>query len=177
MRADAFAGLAEIATSIPALISDAGTDQTRITIGKVEVRPNFAHTIPGEVEFTVVLRDTDETVMRAVTDRMKRTIAEIAMADGLAHTIETRSWLPPVTLDANLVGLLKEKAAALGIPATTMPSGAGHDAQTMQALCPSALIFVPSRGGISHAPQEWTDWADIEKGANLMLAALIELAA
>ena len=61
MRADAFAGLAEIATSIPALISDAGTDQTRITIGKVEVRPNFAHTIPGEVEFTVVLRDTDET--------------------------------------------------------------------------------------------------------------------
>ncbi len=47
----------------------------------------------------------------------------------------------------------------------TMPSGAGHDAQTMQSLCPSALIFVPSRGGISHAPEEWTDWPDIEKGA------------
>ena len=56
-----------------------------------------------------------------------------------------------------------------------MPSGAGHDAQTMQSLCPSALIFVPSRGGISHAPEEWTEWADIEKGAGLYLAALAEL--
>ncbi|WP_336057905.1 M20/M25/M40 family metallo-hydrolase, partial [Nitratireductor sp. CH_MIT9313-5] len=56
-----------------------------------------------------------------------------------------------------------------------MPSGAGHDAQTMQSLCPSGLIFVPSRNGISHAPQEWTDWDAIEKGANLMLRALMRL--
>ena len=108
---------------------------------------------------------------------MKRTIAEVAEAHGLTQTIEMRSWLPPVRLDADLVALLGEKAASLGIPARVMPSGAGHDAQTMQSLCPSALIFVPSRGGVSHAPEEWTDWPDIEKGANLMLAALIALTA
>ena len=56
-----------------------------------------------------------------------------------------------------------------------MASGAGHDAQTLQALCPAALIFVPSRAGVSHAPEEWTDWDDIEKGATLMLAALMRL--
>ena len=71
--------------------------------------------------------------------------------------------------------MLHEEAQRLGLQALAMPSGAGHDAQTMQALCPSALIFVPSRGGISHSPREWTDWSDIEKGANLMLSALIRL--
>ena len=177
MRADAFAGLAEIATSIGALIAECGTGQSRITIGKVDVRPNFAHTIPGDVEFTLVLRDTDEQVMRTLVERMNRTIAEVAEANGLIHAIETRSWLSPVALDANLVALLGEKAASLGIPARVMPSGAGHDAQTIQSLCPSALIFVPSRGGISHAPGEWTDWPDIGRGASLMLEALIELTA
>lgn len=177
MRADAFAGLAEIATSVPRLIAESGTDQSRITIGKVDIHPNFAHTIAGDAEFTVVLRDTDEAVMRAITEGMKRTIAGVTEAHGLTQTIEMRSWLPPVRLDADLVALLGEKAASLGIPARVMPSGAGHDAQTMQSLCPSALIFVPSRGGVSHAPEEWTDWPDIEKGANLMLAALIALTA
>jgi acetylornithine deacetylase/succinyl-diaminopimelate desuccinylase-like protein len=56
-----------------------------------------------------------------------------------------------------------------------MPSGAGHDAQTMQSVCPSGLVFIPSRNGISHAPEEWSDWADIEKGAQLMLNALVRL--
>lgn len=177
MRADAFAGLAEVAVTIPSLIAEAGTEQSRITIGKVDLRPNFPHTIPGDAEFTIVLRDTDEDVMRRLARQITETIAIVARANGLAHTVETKSWLPPVALDAGLVTLLGEQAAKLGIEAITMPSGAGHDAQTMQSLCPSALIFVPSHGGISHAPAEWTEWADIEKGANLMLAALIELTA
>ncbi len=62
------------------------------------------------------------------------------------------------------------------MPAVVLPSGAGHDAQTMQAFCPSALVFVPSRGGVSHAPEEWTDWGDIEKGASLILGTLRSLA-
>ncbi len=177
LRADALAGLAQVATAIPALISEAGTEQTRITIGKVDLRPNFPHTIPGKVEFTIVLRDTDEEVMHALAKRMTWEIETAAKAHGLSHLIETKSWLPPVALDAGLVALLVQKAAHLGIHATTMQSGAGHDAQTMQSLCPSALIFVPSRNGVSHAPEEWTDWSDIEKGANLMLAALIDLTA
>ena len=64
---------------------------------------------------------------------------------------------------------------SLGLTYKRMPSGAGHDAQTMQSLCPSGLIFVPSRGGISQAPGEFSAWPGIEKGANLMLHALIGL--
>ena len=86
-----------------------------------------------------------------------------------------QSRIAPAQLDRGLAELLHEEARGLGLEALAMPSGAGHDAQTMQALCPSALIFVPSRGGISHAPAEWTEWQDIEKGASLMLAALVRL--
>jgi N-carbamoyl-L-amino-acid hydrolase len=66
-------------------------------------------------------------------------------------------------------------AQDLGYSVKRMPSGAGHDAQTMQTLCPSMLIFIPSKNGISHSPEEHSDWADIEKGANLMLQVLIGL--
>lgn len=176
LRADAFAGLAELAAAIPDVIAAHGTDQTRVTVGKVELQPNFPHTIPGAADFTLIIRDTDEAVIEHVEEDMRGRIAATASRHGLAATVEERSRLAPTALDADLAALLAEESAKLGIATKAMPSGAGHDAQTMQALCPSALIFVPSRGGISHAPEEWTDWADIEKGADLMLAALVRLA-
>jgi len=176
MRADAFAGLAEVGAAVPDLIAAHGTDQSRVTIGKAELSPNHAHTIAGRAVFSVIIRDTDETVMVALRDRFLAMVAETAGRHGLSFCHDEKSWLAPVELDGGLRDLLAGQAAALGLPALEMPSGAGHDAQTMQALCPSALVFVPSRGGVSHAPDEWTEWADIEKGAALMLAALVRLA-
>lgn len=175
LRADAFRGLADVAAEVPALIEKIGTDQSRITIGKVDLKPNFPHTIPGIAEFTVIIRDTEEAVMRSLTGAVEASIEAAARRHGLSHTIEMKSWLPPVALDEDLARLLGEEAETMGLSALSMPSGAGHDAQTMQSLCPSALVFVPSRNGISHAPQEWTDWADIEKGAQLVLNALVRL--
>ncbi|MCW2309020.1 Zn-dependent hydrolase [Rhodobium gokarnense] len=176
MRADAFAGLASVAAGIPALIGRFGTEESRVTIGKVDVQPNFAHTIPGVAEFSVIIRDTSEEVMRALREGIVRDIEIAAKAHGLAHTMAEKSWLSPVALDGGLQEILMGEAHTLGIEALSMPSGAGHDAQTMQSLCPSGLIFIPSRGGISHAPSEWSDRADIEKGAQLLLNALLRLA-
>lgn len=176
MRADAFAGLATFANMIPTVIDAHGTDQSRITIGKVDLHPNVAHTIPGTAEFSVILRDTSEPVMRRLRADVTRQIEAAARAHGLAHAIEERSWLSPEILDRGIHALLTEEAERIGVPAMDMPSGAGHDAQTMQSICPSGLIFVPSRNGISHAPEERSDWADIEKGAQLMLNALLRLA-
>lgn len=176
MRADAFAGLAEIASSIPAIIGKSGSDQSRITIGKVELSPNVAHTIAGSADFTVIVRDTDPAIMDGLIDVLESRIEAVAAAHGLKFDIEQRSRLEPVTLDAGIVSLLRKVAASQGVEALVMPSGAGHDAQTMQSLCPSGLIFVPSMGGISHSPQEWTDWEAILQGARLMLAVAVELA-
>ena len=175
MRADAFAGLARIGAAIPKIVAECGSANARVTVGKAELRPNFPHTIPGAAEFSVVIRDTDESVMRALHGEIQDAVVAAARANNLTATIETKSWLPPVALDAGLAALLREQAEVLSLPVWMMPSGAGHDAQTMQALCPSALIFVPSRGGISHAPGEHSDWGDIEKAANLLLSALTRL--
>ncbi|WP_421926044.1 Zn-dependent hydrolase [Neoaquamicrobium sediminum] len=176
MRADAFAGLAEIATGIPGLISGQGTEQSRITIGKVELSPNFPHTIPGEALFSIIVRDAESVAMDRLCDGLHDLIAAVAGRHGLAHEIAERSRIEPVMLDAGLAGLLRKEAEALALPSVVMPSGAGHDAQTMQALAPAGLIFVPSRGGVSHAPDEWTDWEAAVAGARLMLAAAVRLA-
>lgn len=175
LRADAFAGLAEVSGTIGALIQDHGTDQSRITIGHVELSPNHPHTIPGKAVFSVILRDTSETVMVALKSRFLENAAAIASRHGLNLEMTERSWLSPLKLDAELAERMSALAERHGLPARRMPSGAGHDAQTMQHFCPSGLIFVPSRNGISHAPEEHSDWEDIEKGANLMLQALIDL--
>jgi hydantoinase/carbamoylase family amidase len=177
MRADAFAGLAEFACRIPSIIEEYGTDQSRITIGKVDLEPNFPHTIPGKATFSIITRDTDDAVQRRLLAAVKGDIATAAGRHDLAWDLDEKSWISPIGLDAGLAGLMERNAEELGLAHLRMPSGAGHDAQTMQSLCPSALIFVPSTGGISHSPDEFSEWDDIVAGARLMLAALMELSA
>ena len=176
LRADAFAGLAQAAAAIPDIVASRGTDQSRLTIGHVALEPDEVHTIPGRADFSLVLRDTDETVMRRLRDGFESALRAAAEDHGLAVAIEARSWLPPVDLDPDLRAAMVEGAAASGHAVLEMPSGAGHDAQTMQAVCPSALVFVPSRGGISHAPGEHTDWPACVAGAEVLLTTLMRLA-
>src|SRR5690606_37150145 len=175
LRSDAFAGPAEIAAAIPSVIRAVGGEQSRVTVGKVRLFPNYPHTIPGEAVFNLIIRDTDETVLKALAASFREWIDRTAQTRRLSVAVEETSWLSPVKLDAGIAAMVDAEAKHLGLAYMRMPSGAGHDAQTMQALCPSALIFVPSRGGITHSPGEWTDWADIEGGASLMLAALVRL--
>ncbi|MBO0344099.1 Zn-dependent hydrolase [Roseibium sp. CAU 1637] len=174
-RADAFGGLAELGTFVPEIVGSSGTDQSRITIGHVSLTPNHPHTIPGKANFSVILRDTSEVVMMRLKERIEETAHAIAGKHRLELTSVQRSWLPPVELDKGLAQHLLDVAKQLELPATAMVSGAGHDAQTMQSVCPSALVFIPSRNGISHAPEEYSAWEDIEKGANLLLNSLREL--
>ncbi len=176
LRQDAFAGLVTFAGRIHAIIEAVGGEQTRLTIGKVELEPNFPHTIPGRTVFSIIGRDTDEAVMRAMAGACRRELDEAARAHGLELGLREESWLAPVTLSAEIVTTLEAQSRKLGYRTVTMPSGAGHDAQTMQHLAPSGLIFVPSTGGISHAPEEYTPWPDVERGANLLLHGMLALA-
>ncbi|MBN9672958.1 Zn-dependent hydrolase [Roseibium aggregatum] len=177
LRSDAFAGLAELAVAIPDIIRDKGTGQSRITIGHVTLTPNHPHTVPGQAVFSIILRDTSEEIMRLLRADLEARATGVAARHGLGIKITEKSWLAPVMLDPDIAARLEVLAQAHGLKAVRMPSGAGHDAQTMQAFCPAGLIFVPSRNGISHAPEEHSDWEDIEQGANLFLQALIEMSA
>ncbi len=174
-RADAFAGLAEVAATIPAIIRIVGGEDTRVTVGKVDIHPNEPHTVPGRAAFSLDIRDTDERAMRAITAALRALVDRVAGARGLAASIQERTWLPPAGLDPELAAIVEEEAAGLGLGCRRMTSGAGRDARTMQAFCPAALILVPSRDGVGHAPEEQTEWAAVEKGAALYLRTLLRL--
>jgi len=175
MRSDAFAGLAEIAATIPSIIRIVGGENSRVTVGKVEVLPNHPHTIPERVVFSLAIRDPKEKVIRTIAAAFRALIERIAKSRKLSAEIREAEWVGPAEMDADLAELVEGEATRLALPFRRMHSGAGHDAQVMQSLCPSALIFVPSRGGVSHAPAEATDWSDIESGASLFLSVLTRL--
>ncbi|XWN31492.1 MAG: Zn-dependent hydrolase [Devosia sp.] len=160
-RQDALAAAANAIASIPRAIAAVGEPDARATVGKLDVTPNTAHTIPGTVEFTAVLRDADADVMRVLERELAALNHAAAKGHGVECHIERLSWLDPVRLDPALVESAAAAAAAEGVAHLTVPSGAGHDAQSMQSLCPSALLFAPSFGGVSHAPDEHTDHASM----------------
>lgn len=176
LRQDAFRGLADFAADVPDILTRHGTPASRLTVGKVELQPNFPHTVPGRAEFSIIGRDMDETVMKALAEACRASLTEAAERNGLALEIGEVSWLAPTPCHPDIVVAFARQAATLGLDAPVMPSGAGHDTQLMAQLTRSGMIFVASRGGISHAPDEHSDWPDIEAGANLLLHTLLDVA-
>jgi N-carbamoyl-L-amino-acid hydrolase len=176
MRSDAFMGLADFAHEIPRIIAENGTDRSRITVGKVELKPGSPHTIPGEAVFTIVGRDSSAEVMEALANACRRTLSAIARRHKLMFEYEQISWLAPVECSPGIIELFERQAIRAGVEFERMPSGAGHDTQFMTTITDAGMLFVPSVGGVSHAPDEWTHWQHVELGSNLLLQAALELA-
>jgi len=176
MRQDAFQGLARFAARLDNLIAEHGSRNSRLTIGKVEVRPGFPHTVPGEAEFSLIGRDMDEAKMHALAGGCRRELKRIADAHALQFECREQSWLSPRHCDREIIDAFAEEAGMLGLESMVLPSGAGHDTQFMSQITRAGMIFIPSKGGISHSPEEWSDWDDIEKGTNLLLRTLARIA-
>jgi len=176
MRSDAFMGLVDFAHEIPRIIDENGTDRSRLTVGKVDLKPGSPHTIPGEAVFTIVGRDSRNDVMQELADACQKALTAIARRHKLKFEYEQSSWLEPVDCSPAIVDLLDRSAKAAGVSYRRMPSGAGHDTQFLTQVTDAGMLFVPSVGGVSHAPDEWTHWEDIEVGCNLLLDAALELA-
>ena len=175
MRSDALTGMVDFAHEIPRIIEEEGSDKSRITIGYVALKPGFPHTVPGEVDFTIVGRDLDEAIMRELSDACRRVLSAIARRHKLKFEYEEMSWLKPAYCDTDLLALIERKAKAREYSYKIMPSGAGHDVQFFCEHTKAGLIFVPSVNGISHAPDEWTHWSDCERGCQLLLDCVMEL--
>lgn len=177
MRNDAFMGLADFAHEIPRIIEENGSDLSRATIGKAQILPGSPNTVPGLVEFSLDVRDTDEAVLHELSRAFQKALAATARRRGLKFEYDELSFIQPVQCDPELVSILGEEAKALQLKAMHMPSGAAHDAQILGGLTRMGMIFAPSRGGKSHSPEEWTAWEDIEAASNLALRALLRLCA
>ncbi|MEL6183128.1 MAG: Zn-dependent hydrolase [Myxococcota bacterium] len=173
LRSDAFMGLANFAHEIPRILEEEGSAGSRLTVGKVELLPGNPHTVPGEAVFSLVGRDVDGDTLRALAQACRRVLSAIARRRGLHFDYRELSWLEPRRCDAEVMAAFEASARALGQEPLSMPSGAGHDTQFMAEVCRAGMIFVPSVGGVSHAPDELTHWSDVELGAQVLLQTLV----
>ncbi len=147
------------------------------TVGRIELHPNLVNVVAAKATFTVDLRNTDENILQEAERRFAEFLATTAEAEGCTIETQELARFEPVQFDPDIVALVERSATELGHTVKRMPSGAGHDAQMLARVCPTAMVFTPSRDGISHNPAEYTSPADLEAGANVMLRVMLELAA
>lgn len=175
MRRDAFMALADFAHSIPRVIDRYGSTNGRLTIGKVDLAPGFAHTVPGKAEFTLVGKDFENTDLKNLAEGCRQQIASVAEKHDIGYEIHESSFLHSQSCDPAIVSIMQSCADELNVPSMKMYSGAGHDTQIFARHTPSGMIFVPSIAGVSHSPDEETSWADIEIGATILLNTVLRL--
>lgn len=145
------------------------------TVGKLTVEPGAYNVIPGRVTFGLELRDLDEGKILRLSQRILSECRRIAALEGTSLTSVESLAITPALTDPVIRGEISSAAEELGLRTLRLPSGAGHDAQEMARLGPVGMIFVPSVGGISHSPKEFSRPGDIENGANVLLQSLLRL--
>ncbi len=176
LRRDAGLAAARIATFLRDELATA--DSTTVaTVGSLKLHPDVINVIPSRAILTVDLRDPDATAFAAAEARLAQFVDSLVARDGVEITARRLARFDPVTFDPGLVAAIEAAAAARGYACRRMTSGAGHDAQMLARVCPAAMIFVPSRDGISHNPREHTDAGDLAAGAAVLLDVTRKLAA
>lgn len=146
------------------------------TVGAVKLTPDLINVVPNTAVVTVDLRNTDEALLREAERRLHAFVGETAAAEGCQVEWRRLARFEPVVFDPGMVELIERTARELGHSVRRMTSGAGHDAQMIQRVAPTAMIFVPSVDGISHNVREFTKPEDLEAGANILLRVMRELA-
>lgn len=175
MRRDAGQAAARIITFIKDYVEGAGSTGVG-TVGMIAFEPNVINVIPCSASFTVDLRDPDEGRLRAAEKALASFLHQLSVEVGVQVSTDVLARYEPVLFDTRLCDLIEQAAAERQLSVSRMTSGAGHDAQRRARICPSAMIFVPSRGGISHHPDEHTEPDQLTLGATVLLDVLKRLA-
>ena len=170
LRRDAFAGAARIALELRELAR--ARENVTANVGKVAVAPGGANVVPGLADFTVDARAATPEGVAELERLVEETVARIAQEEGLEAELEATYSLEPLELDPQLVDSVERAAAEEGATSRRMPSGAGHDAMVIGRHVPAAMIFIPSRGGISHSPEEHSSPSEVELGMRVLAATL-----
>ncbi|MHA6627111.1 allantoate amidohydrolase [Pseudonocardia sichuanensis] len=175
LRADAAAAAAEVVLLVESVATRAAAGGTRATVGRIDVAPGSMTTIAGAASLWVDVRGLDrEQQQRSATEIAERAAA-VCDRRGVGFTSHPLADTPPVPLPAAIRDVLVDTCADLGIEPTVLASGASHDAQQVNRITPTGMIFVPSRDGISHDPAESTDIDDLALGTTVLAAGLLRL--
>lgn len=173
-RKDSLLGVSELCCEIRLLAEKIGHGALT-TVGRVHPYPDIINVIPSKTWFSLDFRHPDRNLFEEGKRAVEELVRGIALKHGLSWELEQVANALPITFPLSMVQMVERHARKSGYSLAPMVSGAGHDAQFMHRMCPSAMIFVPSRGGKSHCPEEDTSWEDIERGSNLLLRCILEL--
>jgi len=173
LRQDAVQDMVRAVTALNALMHDPA-DVLRFTVGRIEVSPNTSNSVADRARFTIDFRHPDNAVLQARGNAIPG-VVQAAVARCSAG-VEERFHATPVAFQPLVPEAVERAAAAQGLKAMRMPSGAFHDAQFLVSVCPTGMIFVPCRKGVSHHPSEYAEPAALAAGARVLAQVLADLA-
>ena len=174
-RKDALLAAARLVDSVNHIVRSIPGRQVA-TVGTIQAEPGAPNVIPGKVVMSLEIRDLEKSKIDLVFDKIKESSKKIAADTGTTISFAALDVTAvPAPTDQRLRKIIQDAATDLGLTTKLMPSGAGHDAQDLARIVPIGMIFVPSVGGISHAPKEFTTASDMANGASVLMQAILKL--
>lgn len=176
LRKDALLAAASVVTAVrrfAEMLEDERKGYFVATVGILEVQPSASNVVPGRARLIVDIRSTNSELTMRFVEKLEKETAKAAMIAGVERGVfKTLSDGPPVACDDIIRSALRDGAERLGLKQMAIPSGAGHDAAFMARISRAGMIFVPSRGGVSHAPEEWTNKDALAMGVSTLFEAV-----
>lgn len=176
LRHDAGQAAARAASDLRRLVESVN-DEAVANIGMLRLSPGAVNVVPGEASFTLEVRHPNEDVVRQIVDAFNRRLEEACKQEGCEPHVDLLSWVPPAPMDGHQMRNVEAACRELGVTPARLWSGAGHDAAVLSRHVPTGMVFVPSIGGISHAPEEATADRHLVLGARALLGAVRAAAA
>lgn len=174
-RRDAYAAACEMALALEKIAKECRSEYNTATIGCVRVVPDAINVIPGKAIFTVDIRDCNMDTKQETIQAFQTAFREIAERRGVKVDITEENNDIPLTCNKKIVNLLEKVCGEQQLSCTELISGPFHDSLFVGKFTPTAMIFVPSKNGISHSPEEWTDFEEVARGADVLANTLLEL--
>ncbi len=175
-RHDALCAAAEIVLAVEQAAKATGRPDTVATTGVCQVHPGAINSIPGRVTLEIDIRDTDLAARDAVVHQVRQAIGQSVSRRGIQAEIELLNADPPAKAGPALLAAIETACGELNLPCKRMVSRAYHDTLFMSRLCPSGMIFIPCRGGVSHRPDEYSEPEQICRGVQVLALTLAGLA-
>ncbi|MGO4889869.1 Zn-dependent hydrolase [Anaerobacillus sp. MEB173] len=172
MRLDALPGASELILALENICNETYSEQVVGTVGKLNVEPNGSNVIPGRVVFDLEIRSLETELMEQIMNRLIERGQSIESLRGLSISFDCLSKSEPIRVNSRVIDTVK-KGCEQTAETITLPSGAGHDANQLAKIAPIGMIFVPSKDGRSHCPEEWTSYEDVALGVEALARSLI----
>jgi N-carbamoyl-L-amino-acid hydrolase len=173
-RQDALIAAAQLTLSVRDIVAEEPGRQVG-TVGELHVFPNAPNVIPGSVRLVIELRDLSNDKIDGLVERIRMRANQIAKSTGTTVSMSRRDHIEAALAAPELQTVIDHCANELNLRTMRLPSGAGHDAQSLARMAPMAMIFVPSVNGISHSPKELSRWDDIAQGADVLRCVVLAI--